>query len=102
MRFEHNVEWVAADGSTAVYGANGDTVVGLRGEATWTLADGRRVTVHADGSFDRPYEPFQRGGLNQLLVTTDDGRRGTAIFEVTGAHHHRYFPDTVPPGPLPG
>ena len=44
--------------------------------------------------FDRPYEPFQRGGLNQMRVRTDDGREGTAIFEVTGARHHRYFPDT--------
>ena len=25
-------------------------------------------------------------------MTTDDGRRGTGIYELTGAHHHRYFP----------
>ena len=42
-----------------------------------------------------PYEPFHRGGLNQMRVRTDDGRAGTAIYEVTGARHHRYFPDTV-------
>ena len=29
------------------------------------------------------------------------GRTGTGIIEITGAHHHRYFPDTTPPGPLP-
>jgi hypothetical protein len=101
VRFEHDVEWVAADGTAAVYGTNGDTVSGLRGQATWTLADGRRIEVTADGGFDRPYEPFQRGGLNQVIVTTDDGRRGSAIFEVTGAHHHTYFPDAVAPGTLP-
>jgi hypothetical protein len=53
------------------------------------------------GRFDRPYEPFHRGGLNQVEVEADDGRRGTAIFEVTGARHHRYFPDTKLSGPLP-
>ena len=55
----------------------------------------------AEGSWDRPYEPFHRGGLNQMKVRTDDGREGTAIFEVTGSRHHRYFPDTVVEGRLP-
>ena len=32
------------------------------------------------------------GGLNEVDVHTDDGRTGTAIYELTGAHHHRYFP----------
>lgn len=101
IRFEHDVEWVGGDGSAAVYGEHGEAVTGLRGTATWLLEDGRLVTVEADGSFDRPYEPFQRGGLNQMKVRTDDGREGTAIFEVTGSRHHRYFPDTVVPGRLP-
>jgi len=99
--FAHELEWAGADGAPVAYGANGEAVAGLRGTATWTLEDGRRVTVEADGSFDRPYEPFQRGGLNQMRVRTDDGREGTAIFEVTGSHHRRYFPDTTPPGVLP-
>jgi hypothetical protein len=65
------------------------------------LRGGRAITVEADGLFDRPYEPFQRGGLSQMRVRADDGREGTAIFEVTGARHHHYFPDTVVAGPLP-
>jgi hypothetical protein len=99
--FAHDVEWVDADGKPATYGSNGESVAGLRGTATFVLAGGQRVVVEADGRFDRPYEPFQRGGLSQMMVTTDDGRTGTAIFEVTGAQHHRYFPDTTPPGILP-
>jgi hypothetical protein len=99
--FHHDVEWVAGDGAAARYGHHGEGVVGLRGTAVFTLADGRRVTVHADGTFDRPYEPFHRGGLSQVRVHTDDGREGTAIFEVTGAHHHRMFPETEVVGPLP-
>ena len=59
------------------------------------------ITVEAEGAFARPYEPFQRGGLNLMRVRTDDGRTGTAIYEVTGARHHRYFPDTVVSGSLP-
>jgi len=99
--FAHDLEWVAADGSPAVYGEHGESVEGLRGSATWRLEGGRTVTIMADGSFDRPYEPFQRGGLSQMRVRTDDGRDGTAIFEVTGSRHHRYFPDTVVQGRLP-
>jgi hypothetical protein len=99
--FAHALEWVGADGSPVPYGTNGEAVAGVRGTATFTLEGGRAVTVDADGRFDRPYEPFQRGGLNQMVVTTDDGREGTAIFEVTGSRHHRYFPDTVVTGTLP-
>jgi hypothetical protein len=99
--FHHEMEWVAADGSPAVYGEHGETVEGLRGRCVLTLEGGRRITIDAEGSFDRPYEPFQRGGLNQMKVRTDDGREGTAIYEVTGSHHHRYFPHTVVAGRLP-
>ncbi|MGH9172575.1 MAG: hypothetical protein ACRD0Z_17195 [Acidimicrobiales bacterium] len=101
MGFEHDLEWVEKDGTPAVYGEIGATVTGLRGSATFTLEGGRSVRLEAEGSFDRPYEPFHRGGLNQMKVRTDDGREGTAIFEVTGARHHKYFPDTVVPGVLP-
>jgi hypothetical protein len=99
--FHHELEWVDATGATAAYGEYGATVVGLRGTATFTLEGGRRVVVTAEGSWDRPYEPFHRGGLSQMMVRTDDGREGTAIYEVTGARHHRYFPDTVVTGRLP-
>jgi hypothetical protein len=99
--FHHDVEWIDADGVPAVYGEHGDTVVGLRGRATFVLEGGRSVVVEADGRFDCPYEPFQRGGLSQMMVRTDDGREGTAIFEVTGSRHHRYFPDTTVAGVLP-
>jgi hypothetical protein len=99
--FHHDLQWLDCDGNTAVYGEHGETVTGLRGTATFTLEGGRSTTVEADGRFDRPYEPFQRGGLNQMRVHTDDGRDGTAIFEVTGSRHHHYFPNTSVPGPLP-
>lgn len=99
--FSHDLEWTDAAGATVGYGKHGDSVAGVRGTATFTLEGGRRIAVAADGRFDRPYEPFQRGGLNQVSVHTDDGREGTAIFEVTGSHHHRYFPDTDVAGVLP-
>lgn len=99
--FHHEMRWVGADGEGARYGEHGEDVTGLQGTATFTLEGGRRIVVEADGTFDRPYEPFQRGGLNQVRIGTDDGRAGTAIFEVTGARHHRYFPDTTVPGVLP-
>jgi len=36
-----------------------------------------------------------------MRARTDDGRTVTAIYEVTGSRHHRYFPDTTVPGSLP-
>ncbi|MBI4932409.1 MAG: hypothetical protein HY828_00940 [Actinobacteria bacterium] len=99
--FQHEMEWVDAHGAPAVYGEHGETVEGLRGRSVLTLQGGRRIVIDAEGSWDRPYEPFQRGGLNQMRVRTDDGREGTAIYEVTGARHHRYFPDATPSGTLP-
>lgn len=101
VRFEHDVDWVDADGKVAPFGQHGEGVAGLGGTSTFTLADGRRITVEASGTFARPYEPFHRGGLNLMQVRTDDGRTGTAIYEVTGARHHRFFPDTDVPGTLP-
>lgn len=101
VRFEHDLEWVGADGGRTSYGQDGSDVAGLRGTATFVLANGQRIVVEGDGLFSVPYQPYEHGGLNQMRVRTDDGRVGTAIFEVTGSHHHRYFPDTVIQGPLP-
>ena len=92
--FAHELGWVGADGKPADYGEHGEDVAGVAGTATFTLAGGRRITVDAEGTFDRPYEPFHRGGLNQVRFRADDGRTGTAIYELTGARHHRYFPAT--------
>lgn len=97
----HDLAWTGADGGSAAYGEHGEAVAGLSGTCTFTLQGGRRIIVEATGSFDRPYEPFHRGGLSQMRVRTDDGREGTAIYEVTGARHHRYFPDTTVHGALP-
>jgi hypothetical protein len=94
--FHHDVAW------TAPYGTHGEAVGGLSGTCRFDLAGGRSITVEAEGTFARPYEPFQRGGLNLMRVRTDDGRTGTAIYEVTGARHHHFFPDTEVSGTLPG
>ncbi|MGH8996958.1 MAG: hypothetical protein ACRDYB_13185 [Acidimicrobiales bacterium] len=99
--FEHHMDWVGSDGQPADYGEHGEQVAGLAGTCTFTLAGGRRITVEAEGTFDRPYEPFQRGGLNQMRISADDGRTGTAIYEVTGARHHHFFRHTVVEGVLP-
>ncbi len=101
VRFDHDVDWRGPGGETAAYGEHGEAVAGLSGTCRFVLADGRALTIEAAGTFARPYEPFQRGGLNLMTVTADDGRRGTAIYEVTGARHHRFFPDTTVEGVLP-
>jgi len=99
--FDHRLTWRGADGTPTDYGTDGAAVAGLAGTATFVLEGGRRIAVEADGTFDRPYEPFHRGGLSQMWVRADDGREGSAIYEVTGARHHRYFPDTDVVGELP-
>jgi hypothetical protein len=99
--FHHELAWTGDGSAPAAYGEHGDSVLGLAGTCAFTLEGGRRIVIEADGSFDQPYEPFHRGGLSQMRVRADDGRVGTAIYEVTGARHHRYFPDTVVQGTLP-
>jgi hypothetical protein len=99
--FRHALTWLQADGRPAVYGTDGSTATRLAGECTFVLRGGREIVVEAEGTFDRPYEPFHRGGLSQMRVRADDGREGSAIYEITGARHHRYFPDTVVHGVLP-
>jgi hypothetical protein len=99
--FTHAMEWTGDDGNAIAYGTGGESVTGLQGACTFTLAGGRSITVEAEGTFDRPYEPFHRGGLSQMRFRADDGREGSAIYEVTGARHHRYFPDTIVTGALP-
>lgn len=99
--FAHSMSWTGPRGSPAVYGTSGEGVGGLTGTCSFTLAGGRTLNIEASGTFDRPYEPFYRGGLSQMRVRADDGREGTAIFEVTGARHHRFFPDTIVEGVLP-
>lgn len=101
VRFEHDVQWVDAAGNPVAYGQHGEAVEGIRGTGVFHLEGGRRVQVEVEGSFDRPYEPFHRGGLNQVTFRTDDGRSGTGIIEITGAHHHHFFPDTTGFGTLP-
>jgi hypothetical protein len=61
----------------------------------FSLEDGRRVTVTGAGRWCAPYKPLYGGGQNLMAVETDDGRRGTAIYEVTGRHHHRFFPQPL-------
>lgn len=99
--FRHDMRWLGPAEVDADYGIDGRSVEGLGGDCVFSLEDGRDIRVEATGSFDRPYEPFHRGGLSQMTVATDDGRTGTAIYEITGARHHRYFPDAMVEGPLP-
>src|SRR5262249_57229606 len=89
-------------GGPAAWGGRGAPVAGGVAWAAFPRADGRTIEVGGGGGFARPYEPFQRGGLNLMRVRTGDGRKGTAIYEVTGSRHHHFFPDTVVPGALPG
>jgi hypothetical protein len=99
--FRYDAKWVGDDGQPAAYGERGEAVAGLVAAARFTLADGRVVEVEAEGTVARTYEPFHRGGLNLMRVRTGDGRQGTAIYEITGARHHHFFPDTVVDGVLP-
>jgi hypothetical protein len=96
----HDLHWVDANGKPVDYGRDGDEVAGVAGRVELTLAGGDIIGVEADGRWAQRYGPLG-GGLNQVRVRTDDGREGTAIFELTGAHHHRYFPVARADG-LPG
>jgi hypothetical protein len=99
--FRHELMWTGDDGKRVDYGLDGKLVRGLAGEVEFVLEGGRRVGIEAEGKWCAPYGPVG-GGQHQMVVRTDDGREGTAIYELTGAHHHRYFPEAraenLPPG----
>jgi hypothetical protein len=99
--FEHRLHWTDIDGEAIDYGSHGLGVVGLAGTVVITLEEGRRIEIEAEGRRCVPYRELG-GGLHEMNVRTDDGRSGQAIYEVTGAHHHHFFPiargENLPPG----
>jgi len=94
--FHHDLHWTDAAGDPVDYGADGATVEGLAGTVRFRLEGGREVTLRGAGRWCAPYRPFYGGGQHLMAVETDDGRRGTAVYEVTGRHHHRFFPTPLP------
>jgi hypothetical protein len=89
--FRHDLHWINDAGNEVSYERDGDDVAGVAGRVEFDLADGRTIGLDASGRWAQRYGPVG-GGLNQVVVKADDGREGTAIYELTGAHHHRYFP----------
>jgi hypothetical protein len=96
-RFEHALTWLGEDGGPAGYGRFGERVSGLAGQVVLGLDGGERLEVTGTGRWAARYGR-RGGGLQQLQVRTGDGRRGTAIYEITGCSHHRYFPEPRPAG----
>lgn len=96
----HELNWHDANGEVVSYARDGGEVAGIGGHIDITLEGGREIGLDAKGRWAQRYGDLG-GGLSQVEVTTDDGRRGTGIYELTGAHHHRYFPipraDRLPP-----
>ncbi len=90
--FHHDLQWTDRHGDDVGYGSDGASVEGLAGTVVFTLAGGAQVAVHGRGRWCAPYRPLYGGGQHLMEVHTDDGRRGTAVYEVTGRDHHRFFP----------
>ncbi len=90
--FTHDLDWFDKDRKMTSYGLDGEYVRGLSGDVSFRLADGRSIDIEAAGKWACRYGPMS-DGLSRMKVKTSDGRDGTAIYEVTGAHHHRYFPE---------
>lgn len=99
--FRHDLTWTDGDGKPVAYDRDGLEVRGLSGSVEFTLAGGTSIVVVGEGTWAIPYGPVG-GGQHLMKVRTNDGRTGSAIYELTGAHHHRYFPvaraDRLPPG----
>jgi hypothetical protein len=93
--FHHALSWIGADRQPVGYGMDGMAVEGLAGRVEITLEDGRTLGVEAEGSWCAPYRAFVGGGQHLMAVRTDDGQEGVAVYELTGVHHHRYFPEKL-------
>ena len=101
VEFRHALHWTGKDGKPVDYGRDGEDVLGLAGRVEVVLANGTAIAIEATGRWCMPYRELG-GGQHLMTVHTSDGREGTAIFELTGAFHHRYFPiaraENLPPG----
>jgi hypothetical protein len=101
ITFRHELHWTDKDGQRIAYERDGTDVRGLAGSIELVFEGGRRLRVEASGSGCAPYGRLG-GGQHLMSVETDDGRSGTAVYEVTGAHHHHFFPvargANLPPG----
>jgi hypothetical protein len=87
----HDLTWLDASGTPVSYGKDGEMVTGLRGRIELTLEGGEVLGLEAEGRWAQRYGPLG-GGLSEMSVRTDKGSAGTAIYELTGSHHHKYFP----------
>ncbi|GDX34322.1 hypothetical protein LBMAG16_11530 [Actinomycetes bacterium] len=97
--FQHDLQWQNASGQVVSYEKFGDDVKGLAGTIAFTLQGGRKILVEATGRWAQRYSAITNrtdnvlgGGLSEMQVRTSDGATGTAIFEITGQYHHKYFP----------
>ena len=94
--FEHDVEWVDADGRPRRYGEHGEAVAGLARDmprSAW------RTAVDSPSRPTGTLRPAVRAVPTRRAQPDDacaptTAATGTAIYEVTGARHHRFFPDT--------
>lgn len=93
-----DLHWLGESGERTVWSGHGEDVTGLGGRVTFVLAGGNEIEISARGTWAARYAPFHGGGQQLMAVTADDGREGTAIFEVTGHYHHHFFPTWVEPG----
>ncbi|MEO8162964.1 MAG: hypothetical protein ABI590_04210, partial [Ilumatobacteraceae bacterium] len=107
--FRHELHWRNQVGAEISYGKFGDDVHGLGGTVAFTLQGGRVIEVEAEGRWAQRYSSSTQrsaetlgGGLSEMTVRTSDGSTGTAIYEITGQWHHKYFPIPrgvkLPPG----
>ena len=101
VEFRHALHWTDKDGKPVDYGRDGEDVLGLAGRVDVVLQDGKAIAIEGTGAWSMRYGGLG-GGQQLMAVHTNDGREGTAIFELTGAFHHRYFPiaraENLPPG----
>jgi hypothetical protein len=89
--FRHDLHWMDYGGRQVDYGRDGEDVAGLSGRVDLVLEGGRHIGIDAEGNWAQRYGPLG-GGLNEMSVHTTEGSEGTAIYEITGSHHHKFFP----------
>ncbi len=97
--FRHDLHWRDVNGAEVSYQKYGDDVQGLAGNVQITLSGGRVISVEAEGRWAQRYSRLDNrnesalgGGLSEMTIRTSDGSVGTAIYEITGQFHHKYFP----------
>ena len=90
---KHDLHWIDADGDRRqLRAATAPTSPGIAGRVELVLENGQHARARGARAVGRSATASSAAASTRSPSAPTTARTGTAIYELTGAHHHRYFP----------